>query len=125
MRMDLIDKMIGFRKSKDIGALVTETEISFGDLHVIVIKILSWLELEHKRSIWISEGRRNQLKPLVLDLRYPWCANLCKLVENEKIFQGYFTIRDGKFDFADHISEEERKIIRKRVFENYNPPRFT
>lgn len=83
--MDIVGAMLKYMEVKDKRILVKNIQISDYEL-TVVVKILSWLKLEHKRSIWISQGKRNRFKPLEIDMRYPWCANLYKLVENESLF---------------------------------------
>lgn len=123
---NIVDKLLDYQKNKDKKVLMTtESQISDYELNVVVVKILSWLKLEHKRSILIDEGRKNCLKPLNIDTQYPWCANLYKLVDQEKLFREYFSIKDGKFDFSDKVSEEDRKIAREKVYQNYNPQKHT
>lgn len=39
------------------------------------------------------------------------------------LFHDNFWIKDGKFDFSDMVSEEERKKAREKVYQNYNPQR--
>ena len=122
--MDIIDKLLKYLNSQDKKALLTtDIQISKCELNVVVIEILSWLKLEHKRSIWIVQGRKNCLKPLEVDRRYPWCANLYKLVEQEPLFYDSFSIKEGKFDFSDAVPEEDRAAARETVYRNYNPPK--
>ncbi len=73
----------------------------------------------------MAAGRKNSFKPLEVDMKYPWCANLYKLVEKEMLFHEYFSIKDGKFDFADVVSEKDRIIAREKVYRNYNPQKHT
>ena len=71
--MDIVGAMLKYMEVKDKRILVKNIQISDYEL-TVVVKILSWLKLEHKRSIWISQGKRNRFKPLEIDMRYPWCA---------------------------------------------------
>ncbi|GFI04169.1 hypothetical protein IMSAGC005_03021 [Lachnospiraceae bacterium] len=120
--MSIIDKLLIYLKYKDKEELITrDIKISDVELNVVVIKILSWLKLEYKRSIWMIEGKNKCFKPLEVDTKYPWCVNLCKLVEKEKFFHDNFSIKNGKFDFSDTVSEEDKAIAREEVFQNYNP----
>ena len=122
--MDIIDKLFKYINSQDKKALLTtDIQISNYELNVVVDEILSWLKLEHKRTIWIAQGRKNCLKPLEVDRRYPWCANLYKLVEQEPLFHDSFSINEGKFDFSDAVPEEDRAAARETVYRNYNPPK--
>lgn len=123
--MDIVAAMLKYMEVKDKRILVKNIQISDYELTVVVVKILSWLKLEHKRSIWISQGKRNRFKPLEIDMRYPWCANLYKLVENESLFQDCFFIKNSKFSFWDSVSEEDRRKAREKAYQNYNPQKRT
>ena len=123
--MDIVGAMLKYMEVKDKRILVKNIQISDYELTVVVVKILSWLKLEHKRSIWISQGKRNRFKPLEIDMRYPWCANLYKLVENESLFQDCFFIKNSKFSFWDSVSEEDRRKAREKAYQNYNPQKRT
>lgn len=123
--MDIVGAMLKYMEVKDKRILVKNIQISDYELTVVVVKILSWLKLEHKRSIWISQGKRNRFKPLEIDMRYPWCANLYKLVENESLFQDCFLIKNSKFGFLDSVSEEDRRKAREKAYQNYNPQKRT
>ena len=122
--MEIIDRMIQYMDKREKGILIdNDIEISTQDLSVIIIEILSWLKLEHKRSVWMSEGKRTSFKPLDIHKNYSWCKNLRMLVEKEKLFSDYFVIKDNKFDFADSIREHDRILARQKVYNNYNPVR--
>lgn len=123
--MDIVGAMLKYMEVKDKRILVKNIQISDYELTVVVVKILSWLKLEHKRSIWISQGKRNRFKPLEIDMRYPWCANLYKLVENESLFQDCFFIKNSKFSFLDSVSEEDRRKAREKAYQNYNLQKCT
>ncbi len=124
--MNIVDNLLNYWKHKDKKMLITtDVQISSYELNVVVIKILSWLKLEHKRSLCIAEGKKNCFKPLDVDIHHPWGTNLHKLIEKEKLFYEYFSIKDGKFDFSDEVSEEEKAIVREKVYQNYNPEKHT
>ena len=119
--MSTIDELLRYMKKRDKSILITNNQLSDYELNVVVVKILSWLKLENKRSIWIAQGKKTSFKSLEVNIRYPWCANLYQLVENEKLFHDYFSIKEGKFDFADEVSEEEKIMAREKAYQNYNP----
>lgn len=119
--MSTIDELLKYMKKRDKSILITNNQLSDYELNVVVVKILSWLKLEHKRSIWIAQGKKTRFKSLEVDIRYPWCANLYQLVENEKLFHDYFSIKEGEFDFSDEVSEEEKVMAREKDYQNYNP----
>ena len=119
--MSTIDELLRYMKKRDKSILITNNQLSDYELNVVVVKILSWLKLEHKRSIWIAQGKKTSFKSLEVNIRYPWCANLYQLVENEKLFHDYFSIKEGEFDFSDEVSEEEKVMAREKAYQNYNP----
>ena len=119
--MSTIDELLKYMKKRDKSILIPNNQLSDYELNVVVVKILSWLKLEHKRSIWIAQGKKTRFKSLEVDIRYPWCANLYQLVENEKLFHDYFSIKEGEFDFSDEVSEEEKVMAREKAYQNYNP----
>lgn len=124
--MDIVDYMLQFQKTGEMSCLLTqENRISKERLNVIVIEILSWLKLEKKRSMWMLEGKHTHLKPLILNMQYPWCRDLCYLVENEKKFGDYFSIKLKEFNFCEHVTEKEREIARNKAYENYRPQKRT
>lgn len=124
--MVIIDELLNYLIYKDREKLITtDIQISNYELNVVVIKILSWLKLEYKRSIWIAEGKKKEFKPLDVDIQYPWCVNLYRLVDKEKLFHEYFSIKDGKFDFSDKVSDADKNIAREKAYQYYNPQKNT
>lgn len=121
--MDIVDRFLKYRESGDVELLIaSDINIERQNLNVIVIQILAWLKLEHKRSLWIAEGKKTNLKPYKMELQFSWCTDLKQLVEKEKIFQNYFKIKNGGLYLSDLITEQEKEMIRKKAYENYNPP---
>lgn len=124
--MNIVDQLMNYRKHNNIKVLIkSDINIEQENLNVIVIEILAWLRLEHKRSIWMNEGKMTSLKPLKINMQYSWCVDLAKLVDKEEMFQKYFKIERGNLSFSDAITENEQKILRKKVYENYNPQKNT
>lgn len=120
--VSMIDELLHYYQTKDRKILITtDLQINNKNLHGVVVKILSWLRLEHKRTLWMAEGRKTCLKSLDINIQYPWCADLSTLVNKEKLFHDSFSIKDGKFDFSDEVSEEDRKVAREKVYRNYIP----
>lgn len=125
-KVNLIEMLIEYRKTGNEQLLVnSEYNIEKENLNVIVLEILSWLKLEHKRYLWMNQGRKTCLKPLQLNMQYPWSRDLCMLVEKEKIFHEYFMIKDGKFEFSDKVKEEDKIEMRRLAYNNYNPQKHT
>lgn len=53
--MDIVDNMLKFFENGSREELLENTNcILTQDLRIVVINILSWLRLEHKRSIWMK-----------------------------------------------------------------------
>ena len=120
--MDIVDKLLQYRKDNDAKLLITsDIEVSQENLNVIVIEILAWLKLEHKRRIWITGGKKTSLKPLKINMQFSWCADLSQLVEKEKFFQKYFQIENENLYLSDLISEKEKEALREKAYKNYSP----
>lgn len=120
--MDIVDILLQYRENNDTKLLI-ESDLIFEheNLNVIVIEILAWLKLEYKRSMWIAEGKKTCLKPLKINMQYPWCSLLKQLVEEEKIFRDYFIIESENLYFSDYITEYEKEKAREKAYINYNP----
>lgn len=120
--MDIVDLIVEcYEKGAPNDLSVDLQGFSSKDIRVVMIEILNWLKLEHKREIWIKEGRKTKLKPLLLNYNYTWCKILREMVEKEILFKQYFCINENIFDFSINIKEEERIIARKKAFDYYNP----
>lgn len=90
--MTLIDKLLQYYETKDRKILITtDLQISNADLHGVVVKILSWLRLEYKRTLWIDEGRKTCLKPLDIDIRYPWCPSTRSSARSNSVYGTWAT----------------------------------
>lgn len=124
--MNIVDLMLQYRKTGDQKVLITsDLKIEKENLNVIVIEILSWLSLEYKRNMWILQGKRTCLKPLKLNMQYPWCVDLCRLVQKEKLFHDNFSISERKFNFSNLVTEHDKIMTREIAYKNYNPQRHT
>lgn len=118
--MEIIDKMISFMKKRDTSILFNSPfVIEKRELATVIIEILFWLQLEHKRKLWISEGRKTKHKPLELNFKYPWCNNLKMLLEKDEAFGHYFMIKDNKFSFSDSVTEEEKMEAWEKAYINH------
>lgn len=120
--IDTIDLLLEYYEKGSSSSLFNcLQEFSVKDVRVVVIEILGWLKLEHKRELWIQEGKKTKLKPLLLNDNDTWCKNLREMVDTKVLFNQYFCIEFNKFDFSPSITEEKRKKARKKVYDNYNP----
>lgn len=119
---DIVDLIIEcYEKGVLSSSFSCSRELSSEDVRVVMIEILSWLKLEHKRELWLKEGKRTGMKPLLLDQNYLWCKNLRGIVSEEGLFNQYFCINGNQFNFSSNIMEDERKEARKKAFDYYNP----
>ena len=123
--MNISELLIEFRATQDKRLLNISEDVNLEDLNVITIDILSWLKLEHKRELWIAEGKRTRLKCFKLSENIPWCDLLRKLVETDTIFSKCFMISEDGLVFRPEINEKTRSEIRLRAYELYNPPMIT
>ena len=115
--MNIEEKLVKYDKTGDSLLIVSESDtIGSKELATIVRNIIDWLELEHKRTLWIQEDKKTRLKPMELRMQYPWCIALQELVVKEPLFSKYFSITGNKFDFLESISEDEKKRIREYVY---------
>lgn len=108
------------RNVKDITQyhIASEDKQAFNTL---VIELLGWLKLEHKRDLWKKEKKYAKNKPLKLNMNYPWCQILNALVKQDENFSKYFIINDGQFEFNESVDDKEKEVARKLAFDNYNP----
>ena len=79
--MNIVEKLIEYRSTRKAGILDIESD----NLIVIVTELLSWLKLERKREVWIEQGRKAKLKPLKLNMSYPWCIDLANILQEDRL----------------------------------------
>lgn len=116
--MNIVEKMIEYRDTQNaevFGSIDSE------NLTVIVTEILSWLKLERKREIWIEQGKRTSLKPLELNMNYPWCKDLIKILHGNNSLAEVFCIEGNYFSFKDSITSGYIHEARLLADEKYNP----
>ena len=119
-------RLLTYFNDRDKSELICKNkDIDSRLLVVISVNLLSWLKLEYKRTIWIAEGRRTNLKPLKLNMEYPWCQELIRLVQTEPGFKELFVVSGASLFFADHVDLSTRAELRKYAFEHYNPELHT
>ena len=119
--MNIVEKLMAFRDSQDIAQLGMDTCINLENLNVIAIEILSWLKLQHKRELWIAQGRKAKLKSMDLNFDFPWCNELKSYINNNYIFGEYFTITGKTLDFKEDISSDYVLAARELAYKLYNP----
>lgn len=120
--MNIAEKLLLYWETLDATILVRGERIGREDLNIIVIELLSWLKLERKRELWIEQGRRIQHRPMALNMQYPWCNELVKLVQKEPCFSEVFVIEGETMTFRNDISEEYIHEARRIAYERFNPP---
>ena len=123
--MNITDILMTFRSTQDITVLGSSADnINSEELNVVVIEILSWLKLEYKRELWQAEGRKTKLKPMTLNMQYPWCNLLKSLLNSKTVFSNVFFLAGNELRFKDDIDEKYRSDTRKKAYEQYNPEKI-
>jgi hypothetical protein len=116
--MNIVDKLLEYRDTRKSEVF---DNIDSENLTVIVTEILSWLKLERKREIWIEQGRKTSLKPLVLNMNYPWCVDLANILQGKNAFSEVFGINGNCVSFKENVSSEYIQEARLLAYEKYNP----
>ncbi|MBQ8708580.1 MAG: hypothetical protein IJ523_10880 [Succinivibrionaceae bacterium] len=120
--MNIVDIMIELRNTRKSELL---EHIDPDNLTVIVTEILSWLRLERKREIWLEQGRPTALKSLALNMNYPWCADLVKILQNDNVFAEVFQVDGKHLSFKDSVTDDYRHEARLLAYEKYDPKMIT
>ncbi len=120
--MNIVDKLIEFNTTRDRAALGVTSDIEQRTLVVIANDILEWLKLERKRELWIEQGKAIAHKPLELNMDYPWCKDLERLLNEDNSLAEVFRIKDNCLTFKDSVSDDYIHEARVLAHEKYNPP---
>ena len=120
--MNIVDKLIEFNTTRDRAALGVTSDIEQRTLVVIANDILAWLKLERKRELWIEQGKAIAHKPLELNMDYPWCKDLERLLNEDNPLAEEFCIKDNCLTFKDGVSDDYIHEAMALAFEKYNPP---
>ncbi|SHI24693.1 hypothetical protein SAMN02745229_02378 [Butyrivibrio fibrisolvens DSM 3071] len=120
--MNIVDKLIEFNTTRDRAALGVTSDIEQRTLVVIANDILEWLKLERKRELWIEQGKAITHKPLELNMDYPWCKDLERLLNEDNPLAEVFCIKDNCLTFKDSVSDDYIHEVRGLAHEKYNPP---
>ncbi len=116
--MNIVDKLIEYRNKRNadiFGAIESD------NLIVIVTELLSWLKLERKRELWIEQGRKTSLKPLKLNMNYPWCNDLVNILQADNSLAEVFCVEGKSLTFKDSVASEYIHEARLKAYDNYNP----
>lgn len=119
--MNIVDCLLDFKNEEKVELLSNEQVVDIVLLRVIATELLSWMQLQQKRLLWIENGKKTSLKPLTLNMAYPWCQTLSKYVETQTAFSSVFEINDGKLDFKKDLPEEYVLYAYHTAYEKYNP----
>ena len=120
---NIVELLINYLETGDEKTVLSKQHNFERDLlNSVCFELLSWLKLERKRELWIADGRKTTLKPLVLS-NYPWCDYLKELVQTEPVFNTLFEYKNGYICFKSEITDEYRKELRNSAFLLYNPPK--
>lgn len=61
--IDTVDLLLEYYEKGTSSNLFSHLQgLSSRDIRVVVIEILGWLKLEHKRELWIREGKKTNFK---------------------------------------------------------------
>jgi hypothetical protein len=119
---ELIERFFEYLHTADISKVVNHTTMKEPQkLGIIITKILDWLKLERKRTLWMEDGKKTKHKPMKLYQEAPWCQELELLIQNEPIFNQHFQIKNGMLLYAAQVSEEEQEYGRILAYNKYNP----
>lgn len=122
---NIIHILVEYLNSQDESLLNIHYSIQDkSSLNSACIELLSWLKLERKRELWITEGRKTKLKPMELNTNYEWYHSLIDLIENNTSLNSLFEIKNMELNFKESISDETKAQLRKDAYELYNAPRF-
>lgn len=116
--MNIVDKMLEFRDTRKTEVF---SHIDSDYLTIIVTEMLSWLKLERKREIWIEQGRKTALKPLELNMSYPWCKDFAKILQGDNDFAEIFCIEGNHVSFRKGVTTDYIHEARLLADEKYNP----
>ena len=119
--MNIVDKLIEYRDTQNSAVLGNVSNADNEELNVIAIEILSWLKLQRKRELWLEQGRKTFLKPMELNMSFPWCKTLVALLENNNVFSEAFSADGNYLNVRGDISEEIAREMRVSADEKYNP----
>lgn len=123
--MDLVDKFIYYVNNNDLSIYDDLKITDITDFNVAIMNLLDWMKLQYKRYLWVLEGKKDIRKPLKLSLNTSWEILLNDLIENNMEFSMIFSIEDNSIIFSKCLTEEETKQLCKKVYDEYNPIRYT
>ncbi|MCR5344723.1 MAG: hypothetical protein K6E46_01530 [Lachnospiraceae bacterium] len=119
--MNIAELLIDYRNTRNDIVFGDVSSIDKENLIIIVTELLSWLKLERKREIFIEQGRKTKLKPMELNMNYPWCKDLEKLLSADNSFSELFDISNNALLFKECVSDEYAHESRVLADEKYNP----
>ena len=122
--MNLIEKIVDYYNNNDINIFDNVVFEDVSDFNTIIYEILNWMKLQHKRNLWILEGKKDYRKPMHISLNTSWGKLFIDLILKNEEFKNYFSVEDDNVFFSSDISEEEVNKLCKFVFDNYNPTKY-
>lgn len=66
--MNIVDCLLDFKNEEKAELLINEQAADVTILRVITTELLSWMQLQQKRLLWIENGKKTSLKPLTLNM---------------------------------------------------------
>ena len=119
--MNISDRLVEFNNTRDTATLGVISDIEQRTLVVIANDILTWLKLERKRELWIEQGKAITHKLLELNMDYPWCKDLERILNEDNPLAEVFCIKDNCLTFKDSVSDDYIHEVRALAYEKYNP----
>ena len=119
--MNIVEVLINYRETQNTAVLGDVSSADSQELNVMVVEILSWLKLQRKRELWIEQGRKTSLKPMELNVSFPWCKTLLDLLKRNNVFSEAFFVENNYLNVRADISEEIAHEMRVIADEKYNP----
>ena len=117
----IVEKIIEYRDTQNSAVLGDVSNADNEELNVIAIEILSWLKLQRKRELWLEQGRKISLKPMELNMSFPWCKTLVGLLQKNNVFSETFCVDGNSLNIREDVSEEIAHEMRIYADEKYNP----
>lgn len=127
MLEQFVDDLVIYEQERIIKPLIGDYPLKDEqDLFYVVIDLLDWFKLQHRRKIWALQGRPaiNHGLTITLDDSDRSSILLKELILNEPRFHQLFIIEGESLALNEEIPKEEIAYVQKYACEHYNPPLF-
>ena len=78
------------------------------ELRYVSVRLLTWLRSQ-------TDPNDSDVEPLKIDLKYHWCQNLMRLLDDFQDLGRYFEIVDKTLVWRDEVPFEEQLLLAKQV----------